>query len=174
MFTTLGRNKVHMWGRIYIEGPSSDVWKSLWAAGAASRLLVCCSNRCADRSGAALHTVTVRLLMPCPSPLVPSMSFDFFDSYLVLTKLHTSIPMGWGPLFLLCTAQQAQSNIQAEAASQSSPYGISLRGFWGWSKTQPNRAMGFPPHRPIRGLQLQPSVTATSSSRHGGAKKVLS
>lgn len=144
MFTTLDKNKVspgHMWGRIYMKGSCSDLWKSLWAAGTAPRLLACSSHSCADRSGAALHTVTARLLMPCPSPLVPSMSFYFFDSYLVLTELHSSIPMDWGLLFLLCTAQP---NIHTEAASQASPQGISWRGFWGWSKTQPHRAKGFP------------------------------
>lgn len=36
------------------------------------------------------------------------------------------------------------------------------------------QSKGFPPYCPIRGLQLQPSVAATSSSRHGGAKKVVS
>lgn len=159
MFTTLDRNKVtpgHMWGRIYMEDSSSDVWKSLWAAGTASRLLACSSHGCADRPGAALHTGTVRLLVPCPCPLVPCMAFGFFDSHLVLTKLHTSIPMGWGPLFLVCTSQPAQPKLHTEAASQTSQDGISFRRFWGSSKTQPSRARGFPPHHPIRGLNSSP------------------
>lgn len=87
-------------------------------------------HSCADRSGAALHTVT-----GCSCPPVPSMPFYFFDWY--LTKLHTSIPKDWGPLFLL-------SQTSTLRQLPGTPVWDFLQRVLGLIQTQPHRAKGFP------------------------------
>lgn len=118
-------------------------------------------HSCADRSGAALHTVT-----GCSCPPVPSMPFYFFDWY--LTKLHTSIPKDWGPLFLLCQTSTLRQ-------LPGTPVWDFLQRVWGSSRPNPTEQRAFPT------LSYQRTSAPAQCHCHlvkltplGGAKKVLS
>lgn len=140
-FTTLGRNKVtpgHMWGRIFTEGPSSDLWKRLWAAGTASRLLACSSHSCTDRSGAALQTVTSRLLTP-PCPLLVILIV-----WLIFNKAPHLHPYGLKVPIPSLHSQQAQPNFHAEAAPRHSRMGFPWAGSGAHPKPNPMEQWAFP------------------------------
>lgn len=167
-FTTLGRNKVtpsHMWGRIYIEGPSRHLWK-----GVSEQQKQHPGSWLAPHTG-VLPGLELLSQSGCSCPLVPSVSFYFFDSY--LTKLHTSIPADWGPLLLLSIHCKLSQTSTLRQLPRHLCMGFPWEGSGAHPKPSPREQWPFPP-TVLSEHSAPATVTATSSSWHGGAKKVLS